>query len=158
MNIVFFGTSDFAIPPLREIIDSRHKVLAVVTQPDREKGRRLMISPPPIKVLAIAKNIPVYQPLDASSKESIEYLKKLNADLFVVVSFGQILKKAILSLPKFYSINLHGSLLPIYRGAAPTNWAIINGDESTGVTVIIMNERMDEGDIILKKEMRIDRS
>lgn len=157
MNIVFFGTSDFAIPALRDIADSRHKISALVTQPDKKKGRNLKISPPPTKVLAITKNIPVYQPQDASSAESINYLKRFGADLFVVVSFGQILKKGVLSIPKFYSVNLHGSLLPKYRGAAPTNWAIINGDESSGVTVIKMSERMDEGDIILKKEIEIDK-
>lgn len=156
MNIVFFGTSEFAIPPLREILKSRHKLLAVVTQPDRKRGRSLKLSPPPAKVLALAKSIPVYQPEDASGIAAIEYLKKLNADLFVVVSFGQILKKGVLAIPKFYSINLHGSLLPKYRGAAPTNWAIINGDVSSGVTVIKMNEKMDEGDILFKTEIDID--
>ena len=157
MNIVFFGTSEFAIPILRWLIDSRHEVLAVVTQPDRQKGRRLKISPPPTKVLAQAKNISVYQPGDASGRDSINYLKKLNADLFVVVAFGQILKKEILEIPKIYSINIHGSLLPKYRGAAPTNWTIINGDKTSGVTIIKMNEKMDEGDIILKKEIAVDK-
>ena len=156
MNVVFFGTSEFAIPSLREILKSRHKVLAVVTQPDRKRGRNLKLSPSPTKVLALTKNIPVYQSEDASGIASVEFLKKLNADLFVVVSFGQILKKEVLSIPKFYSINLHGSLLPKYRGAAPTNWAVINGDKSSGVTVISMNEKMDEGDILLKTEVEID--
>lgn len=156
MNIVFFGTSEFAIPALRGLLSSRHKVLALVTQPDRKSGRHLVISPPPTKVLALTKDVPVYQPTDASGKESVGYLKKLNADLFIVVSFGQILKKEVLNLPMSYSINLHGSLLPKYRGAAPTNWAIINGDETSGVTIIKMNEKMDEGDIILKKEIEID--
>ena len=156
MNIVFFGTSEFAMPVLHRLIDSQHKVLAVVAQPDRQKGRRLKISPPPTKVLAEARGIPVFQPADASSKDPIAYLKKLNADLFVVVSFGQILKKEVLEIPKIYSVNIHGSLLPKYRGAAPTNWAIINGDKLSGVTIIKMNEKMDEGDIILKKEIAID--
>lgn len=157
MNIVFFGTSDFAIPALMAFLESTHKVLAVVTQPDRKKGRQLKLSPPPTKVLALTHDIKVYQPQDASSAEAINYLKQFSADLFVIVSFGQILKKEVLFVPKFYSINLHGSLLPKYRGAAPTNWAIINGDRSSGVTVIKMNERMDEGDIILKKEVEIDK-
>lgn len=155
MRIVFFGTSEFAIPALRELISGRHNVLALVTRPDRKSGRNLKVSPPPTKVLALAKNITVYQPQDVSSRESAEYLAGLDADLFVVISFGQILKKEILSLPKFYSINLHGSLLPKYRGASPTNRAIINGDKLTGATVIKMNERMDEGDIILKREIAI---
>lgn len=156
MNVVFFGTSEFAMPILRRLIDSKHAVLAVVTQPDRQKGRRLKLSPPPTKVLAQAKNIPVYQPDNASSKESLEYLRRLKADLFVVAAFGQILKKEALEIPKNYSLNVHGSLLPKYRGAAPTNWAIINGDKTSGVTVIKMNENMDEGDIVLKKEIAID--
>ena len=136
MKIVFFGTSSFAIPALRELLNSRHTIVALVTQPDRKTGRRLKVSPPLTKVLALAHDIPVYQPENASSMESIEYLKKLNADLFVVASFGQILKKDILSLPRAMAITLHGSLLPKYRGAAPTNWAIINGENSSGVTVI----------------------
>lgn len=156
MNIVFFGTSEFAIPSLRELLNSRHKVLAVVTQPDRRAGRSLKVSPPPTKVLALTQNIPVSQPQDVSSPESVDYLKRLNADLFIVVSFGQILKRELLSIPKLYCINLHGSLLPAYRGAAPTNWAIINGEKVTGVTIIKMNEKMDEGDIILKREVGID--
>jgi methionyl-tRNA formyltransferase len=157
MNIVFFGTSEFALTVLHKLIDSEHKVLAVVTQPDRQKGRKLKISPPQTKVLAETRGIPVYQPIDASSKESIEYLQKLNADLFVVVAFGQILKKEALDIPKYCCVNIHTSLLPKYRGAAPTNWAIMNGDTLGGVTIIKMNEKMDEGDIILKKETFIDK-
>lgn len=156
MNIIFFGTSEFAMPILRRLIDSKHAVLAVVTQPDKRKGRRLKLSPPPTKVLAQAKNIHVYQPDNASSKDSLEYLRRLKADLFVVAAFGQILKKEVLEIPKNYSFNVHCSLLPKYRGAAPTNWAIINGDKTSGVTVIKMNEKTDEGDIILKKEISID--
>ena len=156
MNIVFFGTSEFAMPILHRLIGSKHKVLAVVTQPDRQKGRRLKVSPPPTKVLAETHGIPVYQPLDASGADSIKYLKSLNADLFVVVAFGQILKKEALGAPKIFSVNIHGSLLPKYRGAAPTNRAIINGDDISGVTVIKMNEKMDEGDIMLKKEVCVD--
>lgn len=156
MNIVFFGTSEFAIEPLEALLGSRHKVLALVTQPDRQRGRNLKLSPPATKVLALSKGIPVYQPEDASSIDSVNYLKGLRADLFVVIAFGQILRKSVLSIPKFYAINLHGSLLPKYRGAAPTNWAVINGDKTSGVTIIKMNERMDEGDIILKREAAID--
>ena len=156
MNIVFFGTSEFAIPALKRLLDSGHKVLAVVTQPDRKRGRALKVSPPPVKVLAHAKGIPVFQPQDASGAESVAYLKKLDAELFVVISFGQILAREVLSVPKLYAINVHGSLLPKYRGAAPTNWAIMNGDSVSGVTVIKMNEKMDEGDIISKREVTID--
>ena len=155
MEIVFFGTSEFAVPALKALIASRHKVTSLVTQPDRAKGRNLKVSPPVTKVLAATHAIPAYQPQDASSLESVAYLKGLNADLFVVIAFGQILKKEALSIPKHGAINLHGSLLPRYRGAAPTNWAIMNGDASSGVTVIKMNERMDEGDIILKRQTAI---
>lgn len=156
MNIIFFGSSEFAIPALRKLIDSRHKVLALVTQPDRKRGRSLKLSPPPTKVLALSCNIPVFQPQDASGEGSVQYLKKIDADLFVVVAFGQILKKTLLAVPKLYSINLHGSLLPKYRGAAPTNWAVINGDKASGTTIIRMNERLDEGDIISKCKVSID--
>jgi len=156
MNIVFFGTSEFAIEPFEALIASRHKVLALVTQPDRERGRNLKLSPPATKVLALSKGIPVYQPEDASSIDAVNYLKGLRADLFVVISFGQILRQNILSIPKICAINLHGSLLPKYRGAAPTNWAIINGEILSGITVIKMNEKMDEGDIILKREIAIE--
>ncbi len=156
MKIVFFGTSEFAIPSLKGLIASGHKVLTVVTQPDRKKGRRLLLSPPPVKVLAKSSGIPVYQPEDASSDESAVLLKGLAPDILVVISFGQILKKEVLDIPRLYPLNLHGSLLPKYRGAAPTNWAIINGEKMSGVTIIKMNERMDEGDIALKREVKID--
>lgn len=157
MNIVFFGTSEFAVPSLKALVNSRHKVLALVTQPDRKRGRQLKLSPPAAKVVALAENIPVFQPQDASGRESIEYLKGLNADLFVVIAFGQILKKDLLAVPRLYCINIHGSLLPLYRGAAPTNRAVMNGDRTSGITIIRMNERMDEGDIIISKETTIDR-
>jgi len=157
MKIVFFGTSEFAIPALESLLGSKHEVACVVTQPDSKKGRALKLSPPPVKVLASSRSIPVYQPADASSPESAGYLKGLEADLFVVISFGQILKDGILKIPKIFAVNVHGSLLPKYRGAAPTNRAIIDGERSTGVTVIKMNDRMDEGDIILKEEIGIDR-
>ena len=155
MNIIFFGTSDFAVPSLKRLLGSKHEVVSLVTQPDRKKGRRQVVSPPPTKVAALSLGVPVFQPEDVSDQNSIEYLKKLGADLFVVVSFGQILKKEILAIPKLYCINLHGSLLPKYRGAAPTNWAIINGERATGVSVIKMNERMDAGDIISRKELEV---
>ncbi len=157
MKIVFFGTSEFAEVVLKELLKSRHEVKLIVTQPDRKKGRRLHISPPPTKALAISENIRTFQPEDASGPESVEFLKKVNADLFVVVAFGQILSKEVLLIPKYYSINLHSSLLPKYRGAAPINWAIMNGDAISGVTIIKMNERMDEGDVIVKSEVKIEK-
>ena len=155
MNIIFFGSSNFALASLREIINSRHKVLAVVTQPDSPSGRKLKLTPSPVKVFAASKEIDIYQPEDVSSPASIEYIKKFNADLFAVVSFGQILKKNLLETPKFCAVNLHPSLLPKYRGAAPINRSVISGDKTTGVSIIRMNERLDEGDIILKKELAI---
>jgi methionyl-tRNA formyltransferase len=156
MNIVFFGTSEFAIPPLQALLDAGHKVFAVITQPDKKQGRNLKVAPSAVKVFALTKNIPVFQPQDASSQEAVSYLKGLNADLFVVISFGQILKREVLSIPKLFAINLHGSLLPKYRGAAPTNWAVINGDAASGVTVIKMNEKMDEGDIVSRRKLAIE--
>ncbi|MBN2453462.1 MAG: methionyl-tRNA formyltransferase [Candidatus Omnitrophica bacterium] len=156
MKIIFFGTAEFAIPSFRTLIESKHEVLALVTQPDRKRGRNLKVSPPPVKVIAETHGIPVYQPEDASSGESVMHLKSLGADLFVVIAFGQILRREALAAPRIAAINLHGSLLPRYRGAAPTNWAIINGDTETGVTVIRMNEKMDEGDIIMRKEIEIE--
>ena len=155
MNIVFFGSAEFSMGSLRALITSRHKVVALVTQPDRKKGRSLKLSPPPTKVLAASHGIPVYQPEDASIKESVKYLKDLKPDLFVVVSFGQILKKELLAVPRLYSINLHASLLPKYRGAAPVNWAVINGDKETGATIMRMDEGMDSGGIMAQEEIPI---
>ncbi len=156
MDIVFFGSSSFSMPSLRVLLSSRHRVIALVTQPDRRKGRHLRLSPPPTKVLAASQGITVYQPEAASNPESIRYLKGLKPELFFVVSFGQILKKELLEVPRLYSINLHGSLLPKYRGAAPVNWALINGEEKTGVTVMRMSERMDAGDVMASEELAID--
>lgn len=156
MKIIFFGTSSFAVPGLKALAVSRHKVLLVVTQPDRKKGRNLAVKPPPIKEVASSLGISVFQPENASSVDSIMELKKINADLFVIISYGQILKESLLSLPAKFCINLHASILPKYRGAAPINWAIINGEDKTGVTVFKLEKRMDAGDIILTKEADIE--
>ena len=155
MNIIFFGTSEFAVPSLERIAQSKHKILAVVTQPDRKKGRFQQVAPPAVKEAGIKHKIDILQPQDLADPVFIEKLKSLKADLFVVVSYGNILKKEILEIPLKFCVNLHGSVLPKYRGAAPVNRAIINGDGATGVTVIKMNEKMDEGDIISKKEVQI---
>lgn len=157
MKIVFFGSSDFAVPSLRGLLDSPHEVLAVVTQPDRKKGRRLKLSQTPVKKLASKRGISIYQPEDAGDRESLKYLKSLRAELFVVVAFGQILTKSTLNIPKLYSINLHASLLPKYRGAAPVNLAIMNGERQTGLSIIRMNEAMDAGDIILQRPVEIEK-
>lgn len=156
MRIVFFGTSEFAVPSLEALLRSKHNILAVVTQPDRKKGRSLKLSQAPVKVAAERGGVSVYQPQDASGAESVARLRALRPDLFVVIAFGQILKKEALDIPSIFSVNIHGSLLPKYRGAAPTNWAIINGDKVTGVTAIKLNEKMDAGDIIYKEEVAIE--
>ncbi|MFH1996346.1 MAG: methionyl-tRNA formyltransferase [Candidatus Omnitrophota bacterium] len=156
MNIVFFGSSEFAVASLRVLVGSGHSVVSVVTQPDKKGGRNLNVVSPPVKTAAGSLGLGVVQPENASSSESVRRLKSLNADLFVVVAFGQILSDEVLSVPKRYSINLHGSLLPWYRGAAPINWAVINGDAKTGVTVMRMVGKMDAGDIIASQEIRLN--
>lgn len=154
MRIVFFGSSDFAVSSLKALID-KHDVVSIVTQPDRRKGRSLKISYTPVKVFANENSIPVIQPEDVEALEFKNILKGFEADLFVVVSYGRILKKEVLEIPKLYCVNVHGSLLPRWRGAAPINWAIISQDECTGVSIIKMNEFMDRGDILLTKSLEI---
>ncbi|MDN9636400.1 methionyl-tRNA formyltransferase [Clostridioides difficile] len=156
MKIVFMGTPDIAVPCLQKIIDEKYEILGVVTQPDKPKGRGKKLGMSPVKELAIENNIPVYQPVKARDKEFIDKIKSLNPDVIVVVAFGQILPKEILEIPKLGCINVHVSLLPKYRGAAPINWVIINGEEKTGVTTMYMDEGLDTGDMILKTEVNID--
>ena len=155
MKIIFFGTSGFAVPSLIKLNESKHEISLIVTQPDRKKGRDLSLGQSPVKAQAKKLKLAVHQPENASGAETINLIKKKTADLFVVAAFGQLLKKELLSLPRLYSINLHASLLPKYRGAAPINWAVINGEKKTGVSIIKMNEKMDEGDVILSKEIDI---
>ncbi len=154
MKIVFFGSSDFAVKSLEALIE-QHSVLTVVTQPDRRKGRHLTLSDTPVKTYAKAHNISVLQPQKVGDERIRTQLKNFNADLFVVVSFGQILSKEVLEIPKIFSINAHASVLPRWRGAAPINWAIMNGDKTSGVSIIKMNEFMDRGAIILTKSISI---
>ncbi|MCX5688036.1 MAG: methionyl-tRNA formyltransferase [Candidatus Omnitrophica bacterium] len=154
MKIIFFGSSGFAVAILEELARGE-KIDLVITQPDRQKGRSLKMSSTPVKSKAEELGIKTFQPPRINTKESVEFLKKFNADLFVVVSFGQILSKAVLDLPKLQCINIHASLLPKYRGAAPINWAIANGEKETGVTAMKVNEKMDEGDIILKEVVSV---
>lgn len=156
MKIVFMGTPDIAVPCLQKIIDEKYEILGVVTQPDKPKGRGKKLGMSPVKELAIENNIPVYQPIKARDKEFIDTIKSLNPDVIVVVAFGQILPKGILEIPKLGCINVHVSLLPKYRGAAPINWVIINGEEKTGVTTMYMDEGLDTGDMILKTEVNLD--
>lgn len=154
MKIVFFGSSDFSIESLRVLIDN-HEVVAVYTQPDRKKGRKLMLSMTPVKIAAQENNIPVFQPERVSDDDVIEQLWSFNADLFVVVSFGQKLSNAVLDIPKHFCVNVHSSLLPRWRGASPINQAIVNGDKYSGVTIMKMNEHMDAGDMILSRSIEI---
>ncbi len=149
------GTPDFASVCLEKLIEKKYDVSAVFTQPDKKTGRKQLLTPPPVKVLAQENNIPVYQPLSMKSEESINIIKDIDADLIVVVAYGKILPKAILDIPKYGCINVHASLLPKYRGAAPIQWAVLNGDKETGVAVQQMNEGIDTGDILLEKKTEI---
>ena len=156
MNILFMGTPDFAKESLEKIYEAGHNIIAVVTNPDRPKGRGMKMIASPVKEYAIEKNIPVYQPEKVrNNTEIIEKIKELNPEVICVVAYGKILPKEILEIPKLGSINVHGSLLPKYRGAAPIQWAVLNGDKTTGVTTMYMDEGMDTGDMILKEEVEI---
>lgn len=150
MNIVFFGSDNFAAPSLRAILDTKHRILCVVTQPDRKSGRGLPLIPTAIKNIALESHLNIYQPIQVNSTEAIKFLKDLNPDLFVVIAYGQILSKRVLDIPKIMPINVHASILPKYRGAAPINWAIIKGERTTGITIIKMTQNLDAGSIILK--------
>ena len=153
MKIVFFGSDDFAQRHLEALVTS-HNVLACVTQPDKPKGRGMKVVESPIKITAQKNKIPVLQPTVLTEQSFIDTLKKYNADLFVVIAYGRILPSAVLKIPKLFPLNVHGSLLPRYRGAAPINWAIMNGDKKTGITIMKLNEQMDAGDII--EQMTLD--
>lgn len=156
MKIVFFGTSKFAVSALERLRDSGYSIVAVVTQPDKRGGRHLKVTISPVKKEAQRLHIFVYQPQDITERGFIQKLKSFGADFFIVVGFGKILTKDILDIPRFRCLNIHASLLPKYRGAAPINWALINGEKKTGVTIIRMNEEMDAGDIVLQKEVKIE--
>ncbi|QPJ62375.1 MAG: methionyl-tRNA formyltransferase [Candidatus Nitronauta litoralis] len=156
MNLVFMGTPDFALPTLKRLHESRHQVSAVVTQPDKPKGRGRSVVPTPVKAYALDQGLTVWQPAKASSPEFIDQVATLNPDVMVVIAYGQILKQALLDVPKQFCMNIHASLLPKYRGAAPINWAIINGDAETGVTTMKMDAGMDTGDMLLKSSMTIE--
>lgn len=156
MNILFMGTPDFAEKSLEKIYEAGHKIIGVVTNPDRPKGRGMKMIASPVKEYAISKNIPIYQPEKVrNNTEIIEKIKELNPEVICVVAYGKILPKEILEIPKLGCINVHGSLLPKYRGAAPIQWAVLNGDKTTGVTTMYMDEGMDTGDMILKEETEI---
>ena len=148
MNIVFMGTPDFAVPCLQKLLDTGYPVTGVFTQPDKPKGRGYKLVPPPVKELAMAHDIPVFQPASLRNDEAYELLKSCAPDLIVVVAYGKILPKRVLELPQYGCINVHASLLPRYRGAGPIQWAILNGESETGITTMYMGEGLDTGDML----------
>lgn len=155
-NVLFMGTPDFAKESLEQVYNSGYNILGVVTNVDKPKGRGMKKIPSPVKEFALEKNIPIYQPEKVrKNTEFINKIKELNPDVICVVAYGKILPKEILDIPKFGCINVHGSLLPKYRGAAPIQWAVLNGDKTTGITTMYMNEGMDTGDMILKEKVEI---
>ena len=159
MKILFMGTPDFAEISLEAIYNEGYEIVGVVTNPDKPKGRGMKMIASPVKEFAIQKNLPIYQPLKVrNNEEFINEIKLLNPDVICVVAYGKILPKEILEIPKKGCINVHGSLLPKYRGAAPIQWAVLNGDKTTGITTMFMDAGMDTGDMILKKEVEIGES
>ncbi len=154
MKIVFFGTPDFAVPSLDILNKSEHEIVAVVTAPDKERGRGRKVSATPVKTYALENGIKTLQPISMKDETFAEELKDLNADLFVIVAF-RILPRFIFTIPRYGSFNLHGSLLPKYRGAAPIHWAIINGEKKTGVTTFFLEDKVDTGNMIFQSELEI---
>lgn len=157
MKIVFMGTPDFSVGALESLIEAGHEIAAVVTQPDKKKGRGGQVQYTPVKEAALKHNLAVYQPVRARDEEFVNVLREIAPDVIVVVAFGQILPKSILELAPYGCINIHASLLPRYRGAAPIQWAVIDGEEKTGVTTQQMNEGIDTGDILETIEVLIDK-
>ncbi len=156
MNIIYMGTPEFAVKALTAITDAGHNVVACFTQPDKPKGRGKNLLPTPVKVKATELNIPVYQPVRLRSAENADIIRNYNPDAIVVAAYGQILPEEILNIPKYGCINIHASLLPKYRGAAPIEWAIINGEKETGVTTMYMAKGLDTGDMIEKASVTIE--
>ena len=155
MRILFMGTPDFAVASLRRLVADGHEVCGVFTQPDKPKNRGHKLVPTPVKEFALTENIPVYQPLKMRDGTALELVQSLAPELTVVAAYGRILPEDILEAPRYGSINVHSSLLPKYRGAAPINWAILNGEETTGVSIMYMAKELDAGDVILQKETPI---
>ena len=156
MKIVFMGTPDFAVGALEAIVQAGHQVTAVVTQPDKPKGRGKEVQMTPVKQCALKYDIPVFQPVKIKAQEAVEELRKYEADIFIVAAFGQILSEEILTMPRFGCVNIHASLLPKYRGAAPIQWVILNGEKETGITIMQMDKGLDTGDMLLKCVVPID--
>ena len=155
MRIVFMGTPDFAAESLKKLIEKKYDIAAVFTQPDKPKNRGMQLAFSPVKELAIENDIPVYQPTKLRDGTAFEIIKKLNPDILVVVAYGRIIPDDILGIPKYGAINVHGSLLPKYRGSAPIQWAVLNGDKVTGVTTMYLASEMDTGDVIYTSETEI---
>ena len=156
MRIVFMGTPDFSVPTLDALVHSRHEVVGVYTQPDREQGRGKKIVFSPVKTYALSAGIPVFQPKNLRKQETVDALRALSPDVIVVVAYGVILRQNVLTLPVYGCINVHASLLPKYRGAAPIQWAILDGEKKTGVTIMQMDEGLDTGNILKQIECPID--
>ncbi len=156
MRIVFMGTPDFALKSLEALYNTKNEIVGVVTNPDKPKGRGMKNVASPVKEFALEKNLKLFQPIKVrNNEEFINEIKSLNPDLLCVVAYGKILPKEVLDIPMYGAINVHGSLLPKYRGAAPIQWAVLNGDKETGITTMFMDEGMDTGDMILKEKVQI---
>ena len=155
MNILFMGTPDFAVPSLQMLIDSTHTVVGVLTQPDKPQGRKQILTPPPVKTLALAHNIPVHQPTTLKNGAISDLLDQTQPDLIIVVAYGKILPKYVLDFPRLGCVNVHGSLLPRWRGAAPIQWSVIAGDTDAGVTTMKMAEGLDTGNILFMEKTKI---
>ncbi|MBR1535149.1 MAG: methionyl-tRNA formyltransferase [Ruminococcus sp.] len=156
MKLIYMGTPDFAVPCLEKLIESGHEVSAVFTQPDKPVGRKQVLTPPDVKVCALKHGLTVYQPNSMRDGTAMEIIRKVDPDAIIVAAYGKILPKEILDFPRYGCINVHGSLLPKYRGAAPIQWSVINGDPETGVTIMQMNEGIDTGDMLLQKTLPIE--
>jgi methionyl-tRNA formyltransferase len=156
MKLIFMGSGRFAVPSLRALLDSKHEITLLVTQPDKPAGRGHTLRTPPTKPLALEQGIPVHQPVKIRAPESVELIREISPDCIVVVAYGQIIPKSILDIPPKGIINVHGSILPAYRGAAPIQWSIARGETETGVTTMLMDEGLDTGPILLTKKIPID--
>ena len=156
MRVIFMGTPDFAVGTLQALLESDHEVAAVVTQPDKPKGRGKAMQFTPVKEVAVEANIPVLQPTKVREEQVVEELRTYSPDVIVVVAFGQLIPKSILEMPKYGCVNVHASLLPKYRGAAPIQWAVIDGEKKSGVTTMQMDEGLDTGDMLLTEEVMLD--
>lgn len=156
MNIIFMGTPEFAVPCLEKLIENNHNVSAVFSQPDKPVGRKQILTPPPVKECALKNNIPVHQPVSLKNSNALDIINGCNPDIIIVVAYGKILPADILLSAKYGCVNVHASLLPKYRGAAPIQWSILNGDKETGVTIMQMDEGLDTGDMLLVEKTPID--